>query len=89
MPEMDGYAATSNIRLLENKYKTERIPIIAFTANAMQGDRDKCLNAGMDDYITKPVNQNELAAMLTKWLPHKPVAAGGYQECSQPATLSG
>jgi len=71
MPEMDGFEATKHIRLLESKSDAKKTPIIAFTANAMQGDRDKCLNAGMDDYISKPVNQNELAALLVKWIPHK------------------
>ncbi|MBL1276681.1 MAG: response regulator [Ectothiorhodospiraceae bacterium] len=71
MPEMDGFEATGNIRKIEKSTLTDRIPVIAFTANAMQGDKEKCLEAGMDDYISKPVNQNELASILTKWLPHK------------------
>ena len=69
MPEMDGFEATKNIR--RNEGSSKRTPIVAFTANAMQGDKDRCLNAGMDDYISKPVNQKELEAILSKWLPQK------------------
>jgi CheY-like chemotaxis protein len=66
MPIMDGYESTRNIRRLEvNK---TRVPIIALTANAMQGDRDKCVAAGMDDYLSKPFKENEIYAMLGKWL---------------------
>jgi len=71
MPEMDGYEATINIRRIETTNKTKELPVIAFTANAMLGDSDRCISAGMDDYITKPVEQKKLAAILMKWLPHK------------------
>ena len=69
MPEMDGFEATKQIR--KNESSEKRIPVVAFTANAMEGDKEKCIAAGMDDYISKPVNQNELTAVLSKWLPHK------------------
>lgn len=70
MPEMDGYEATQKIRELENDNLLKpNIPIIAMTANAMEGDREKCLSAGMDDYISKPINQGLLIETLKKWLP--------------------
>ena len=55
MPVMDGFEATHQIRQFETQTKQERIPIVALTANAMQGDREKCLDVGMDDYLTKPL----------------------------------
>jgi len=70
MPEMDGFQATAKIRELETK-TGKRIPIIAMTANAMRGDSDRCLAAGMDDYVSKPVDRAILASVLKRWLtPH-------------------
>ncbi len=63
MPEMDGLEATRMIRLC----LTVQPVIIAMTANAMDGDREKCLQSGMNDYISKPVNFEELMQMLHKW----------------------
>ncbi|MBL4837419.1 MAG: response regulator [Kordiimonadaceae bacterium] len=71
MPELDGYEATKKIRDHEQEAGLKPIPIIAYTANAMKGDREKCLEAGMDDYLSKPVNKRELEVILGKWLPHK------------------
>ena len=68
MPEMDGLEATRRIRSQETG---RRLPIIAMTANAMQGDREKCLQAGMNDYVTKPVSPRALAEALEKWLPEE------------------
>ena len=74
MPEMDGYEATRHIREAEQgmahrgKLKFS-IRIIAMTANAMQGDREKCLEAGMNEYISKPVEEEALQAALERWVP--------------------
>ena len=84
MPEMDGYAATDEIRKWEKKLKdgsadgsdsnlepasrSKRVPIIAMTAHALKGDREKCLNAGMDDYIAKPIHPKKLCDVIEKWL---------------------
>ncbi|MCB2081264.1 MAG: response regulator [Rickettsiales bacterium] len=67
MPEMDGYEATRAIREIE-KEASRRTPIIAMTANAMVGDREKCLKTGMDDYLSKPISPNALKTALEKWL---------------------
>ncbi|GEM_PF-6753433 len=68
MPEMDGFEATRIIRDKNSAVKNHEIPIIAITAHAMKGDREKCLEAGMNDYITKPINPDQLAATLEKIL---------------------
>ena len=70
MPNLDGFEATAAIRELE-KQGQPRHTIIALTANAMEGDRDNCLAAGMDDYISKPINAKALAEVLQRWTPKK------------------
>lgn len=65
MPEMDGYEAISKMR---NDPKLQQIPIIAVTAQAMSGDREKCLEAGATDYISKPINVDQLVQILNKVL---------------------
>jgi len=65
MPEMDGYESTQEIRKMEQFAK---LPIIAFTAKAMKGDREKCLESGMSDYIAKPVNIQQLLSLMRVWL---------------------
>lgn len=67
MPVMDGYQATGVIRDSEDPMMNSTIPIIAITANAMPGDREKCINAGMDDYLPKPVNPKDLEAKIKQW----------------------
>lgn len=75
MPVMDGYEATRRIRDPHSAIRNHRIPVIAMTAHAMQGDRERCLEAGMDDYVSKPISPKALAAALQKWLPE--ISAGG------------
>ncbi|MFH2092628.1 MAG: response regulator [Pseudomonadota bacterium] len=68
MPVMDGYQATRAIRNSTSGIINPDLPIIAVTANAMKGDREKCLNSGMDDYLSKPIKSDKLAEILSKWL---------------------
>jgi signal transduction histidine kinase/DNA-binding response OmpR family regulator len=75
MPGIDGYEGTRLIRQWEAAQGRSRLPIIALTAHAMKGDRDRCLEAGMDDYLTKPLDPEQIAATLHKWLPSTAVPA--------------
>jgi PAS domain S-box-containing protein len=75
MPEMDGFEATRQLRDPATAVRDAAIPVIALTANAMQGDRERCLDAGMNDYLTKPIAPQALADALMRWLPGK-VGAG-------------
>jgi signal transduction histidine kinase/DNA-binding response OmpR family regulator/transposase-like protein len=77
MPGMDGIEATKEIRKQEKQNPKTPIPIIAMTAGAMREDQDRCLGAGMDDYITKPVNPEVLARVLKKWLPSRHTTLSG------------
>jgi signal transduction histidine kinase/CheY-like chemotaxis protein len=67
MPEMDGYQATRAIRSGKAGQRYSNVPVIALTANAMKGDREKCLESGMDDYLKKPINIEELKAVIERW----------------------
>jgi CheY-like chemotaxis protein len=69
MPVLDGLAATRQWREREQTLGRRRLPVIALTANAMSGDRERCLEAGMDDYLSKPVRREQLAGVLARWLP--------------------
>ena len=80
MPEVDGFEATARIRDPRSAVLHHHVPIIAMTAHAMQGDRDRCLEAGMDDYVTKPISPEALATALDRWLPKEEPA-----EASHPA----
>ncbi len=68
MPEMDGFEATMAIRSSDSDVLDHAVPVIAMTANAMQGDKDKCMAAGMNDYLSKPVKPKDLEQMLERWL---------------------
>ena len=84
MPEMDGYELTGSIRT-EEKPSGKRMPIVAVTANALQGEAERCIAAGMDDYISKPIAMPALRAVLKKWMPD-PVVSGS---TAQPAPATG
>ncbi len=75
MPEMDGYEACRQIRKIESESDKNRIPIIAMTAHAMKEDRDKCLAAGMDDYVSKPIDAKFFLEAIERWLPKEKAVA--------------
>jgi CheY-like chemotaxis protein len=72
MPEMDGFEATTHIRSGKAGVLNPAVPIIAMTAHAMQGDRERCLAVGMNDYVSKPVQLATLSAALERWLSPEP-----------------
>ena len=74
MPVMDGFESTRKIRQYEAQTEQEKVTIVALTANAMAGDREKCLAAGMDDYLTKPYTTESLSSTLSKWLTIKEIS---------------
>jgi len=75
MPELDGWEATAMIRKEEASRGSQHLPIIAITANAMPGDREKCRKAGMDDYLAKPVMLEEIRVVLARWIPGHSLSA--------------
>lgn len=91
MPEMDGYQATQEIRKIE-VLTNKHVPIIGLTANAEAADREKCISAGMDNYITKPIKSESIEQMLVTYLAHKiqedpsPAAASPVDKNVTPAT---
>ncbi len=82
MPVMDGYATTAAIRLAERD--GQRVPIVAMTARAMEGDRERCLDSGMDDYLTKPVRTVDLVRVLAAWATEGARPAGAHQAETRP-----
>jgi signal transduction histidine kinase/CheY-like chemotaxis protein len=68
MPEMDGYQTTSALRRMESLAGRDRMPVIALTASALQGTRERCMAAGMDDYLSKPLRTEDLAGVLARWI---------------------
>jgi signal transduction histidine kinase/CheY-like chemotaxis protein/HPt (histidine-containing phosphotransfer) domain-containing protein len=80
MPRMDGYETTEAIREREAHQGLMRIPVIAMTANAMSGDKERCLAVGMDDYLSKPVKPSQLENMLRQWLPMEDVLGAEYSD---------
>jgi len=68
MPEIDGYEATAELRRIESGLGRARVPVIALTANALEGERDRCLALGMDDFVSKPINPTELSRALARCL---------------------
>ena len=90
MPVMDGFTATAGIRTREQASRSPHIPIIALTANAMDGDRERCLAAGMDDYLSKPFSRQALAEMLARWrAPRIPAQATATQPATETPTTGG
>jgi CheY-like chemotaxis protein/HPt (histidine-containing phosphotransfer) domain-containing protein len=85
MPELDGLEATRIIRARSFAGINHLIPVIAMTAHAMQGDRERCLESGMNDYIAKPVSPQKLAETLAKWLPGEAAAAAELVPEREPA----
>jgi CheY-like chemotaxis protein len=69
MPEIDGFEATRIVRSENSGIRNPRVPIIAMTANAMKGARQECIEAGMDDYLAKPITPDAVARKIQKWLP--------------------
>ena len=74
MPVMDGFEATARLRALEQELGTHTA-VVALTANALQGDREACLAAGMDDYLAKPFTLAQLTRILDRWAPARVIAA--------------
>ena len=95
MPVRDGYDTTREIRRLEEESSSTRIPIVAITADLMRSNRERCLDCGMDDYVTKPFTEGQLRQVLNRWLSGSPpqetsgsVDADGFERLSETMTLA-
>jgi signal transduction histidine kinase/CheY-like chemotaxis protein/HPt (histidine-containing phosphotransfer) domain-containing protein len=86
LPGLDGYEATRRWRALENPSGEKRVRVVAVTAHAIEGEKERCLAAGMDDFLAKPFRLAELAQTLARWLPSRPAVAG---EPAMPAGAAG
>jgi len=86
MPVMDGLEATRLVRSAERAVRNHQIPIIAMTAHAIEGDRQKCLEVGMNDYVSKPVSPQALAEVLKQWLPPTAAQGANASAAAEPAT---
>ncbi|WP_051902175.1 ATP-binding protein, partial [Photobacterium sanctipauli] len=84
MPEMDGYTLATTLRLQE---EFAHLPIIALTANAVQGEENRCIDAGMNDFLIKPVSIDKLKAVIEQWLPSAPEPEPEQQQTQEPASL--
>jgi len=84
MPEMDGLTAAREVRKFERAHGKPPVPIISLTAEAMQGDREKCVAAGMNDYLSKPFKMAQLSQMLERW-GHQSPSPGAAPETMTPA----
>ena len=71
MPGMDGYAATQELRRLERAGARPRFPVVALTASVLDRDRERCVAAGMDDFLTKPLDLGELRRAVERWAPRR------------------
>jgi CheY-like chemotaxis protein/HPt (histidine-containing phosphotransfer) domain-containing protein len=90
MPELDGYGATAAIRAGEQRTGDAHLPVIAMTAHAMAGDRERCLAAGMDDYLSKPLRPDELDRVVAEWItPSAPAEAAAGGAPSESAAFEG